>query len=402
MSSILKGKNIVLGVTASIAAYKAAEIVSLLRERGASVYPIMTREATFLIHPITLKTLADQKVATRLFDQEPVIKHISLSKLADLVLIAPATANIIGKIASGIADDLLTTTVMATSAPVVIAPAMNEKMYSNPVVQRNISDLKALGYRFIGPESGKLACGEVGKGRMTEPQIIVDYVEKIFSFLKDLEGKSFIVTAGPTREPWDEVRFISNYSSGKMGFAISEEAQKRGAKVILISGPSTLEPPPGVLFYPVKTCEEMRAKVKEFFLQVDGLIMAAAPADFRPSVREKGKIKKESSEKVVLELVKNPDILEEMGKIKGKKILVGFCAETQNLQERARKKLKQKNLDLIVANDLTQPGAGFEEDTNKVIFIYRKGEVKDFPLMSKREVAREILNEVKKIMNDTK
>ena len=402
MSSILRGKNIVLGVTASIAAYKAAEIVSLLRERGASVYPIMTREATFLIHPITLKTLADQKVATRLFDQEPVIKHISLSKLADLVLIAPATANIIGKIASGIADDLLTTTVMATSAPVVIAPAMNEKMYSNPVVQRNISDLKALGYRFIGPESGKLACGEAGKGRMTEPQIIVDYVEKVFSFLKDLEGKSFIVTAGPTRELWDEVRFISNYSSGKMGFAIAEEAQKRGAKVILISGPSTLEPPPGVLFYPIKTCEEMRAKVKEFFLQVDGLIMAAAPADFRPSVREKGKIKKESKEKVILELVKNPDILEEMGKIKREKILVGFCAETQNLQERAKEKLKRKNLDLIVANDLTQPGAGFGEDTNKVIFINRKGEVKDFPLMSKREVAREILNEVKRIMNDTK
>jgi phosphopantothenoylcysteine decarboxylase/phosphopantothenate--cysteine ligase len=397
MNSQLKDKNIILGITGSIAAYKAAEIIRLLKEREARVYPVMTERATHFVHPTTFKVLAGQQVTFDLFTEEREMKHISLSALADLMVIAPATGNIIGKIAAGIADDILTTTVMATSAPVVIAPAMNERMYFNPLVQQNIRKLKALGYRFIGPQSGKLACGDVGRGRMSEPETIVNFLEEVILSLKDLKGRSFIITAGPTREPWDRVRFISNYSSGKMGFALAEEARERGVRVILISGPTLLEPPGGVEFYPVETCREMKERVEEFFQQVDGLIMASAPADFSPLHPEEGKISKEGKERIILEMVKNPDILEKMGKIKGKKILVGFCAETEDLVERAKKKLKRKNLDLVVANDLTQAGAGFGVDTNQVIILNREGKIKVLPLMSKREVAREIWKEIKKL-----
>ncbi len=401
--SILQGKNIVLGITGSIAAYKAAEIISLLKKRGARVFPIMTKSATYFVHPITYQSIAGEKVSFSLFEKkDESLKHISLSEIADLLVIAPATANIIGKIASGIADDLLTTTVMATRAPVVIAPAMNERMYENPIVQENIRKLKSLGYRFVGPEEGKLACGDVGKGRMSEPHRIVDFLEEVLYSRKDFEGKSLVITAGPTREPIDRVRFISNYSTGKMGFALAEEARDRGAKVILISGPTSIDPPRGVKLYRVETTHQMLEKVKEHFRGADGLMMVAAVSDFRPIKVNEEKIKKEGKERLTLELTKNPDILEIVGKEKDKKILVGFCAETKNLLQEAKKKLKSKNLDLVVANNLTEKGAGFGVDTNKVILLDSHGEIKSLPLMSKREVAREILNHVKKLFEKRK
>jgi len=397
----LKNKNIILGVTGSIAAYKAPEIIRLLVREGAYVYPVMTRSATYFIHPLTLQSVSREKVTLSLFNgDERDIRHISLSALADVLLIAPATANIIGKIAAGIADDILTTTIIATRAPVVIAPAMNERMYKNPVVQQNIARLKSIGYRFIGPEEGRLACQDKGKGRMSEPATIVGFLKKIFSKMEDFKGKSFIVTAGPTREPIDVVRFISNYSSGKMGFAIAREMWDRGAKVILISGPTFIKPPEGVDFFVVETARQMEEKVKEYFDRVDGLIMTAAVCDFRPVQSFKGKMKKESKERVVLELVRNPDILEEIGRVKGEKILIGFCAEAENILQEARQKLKKKNLDLIVANDVTEKGAGFEVDTNKVFLLNSKGEVKSLPLMSKRKVAEVICDHIKQILEE--
>lgn len=400
MSSNLKDKNVVIGITGSIAAYKAVEIIRLLRKRGSYVYPVMTKHATFFVHPTTFKTVANQEVILDLFEKKGTsLKHISLSDIADLFLIAPATANIIGKIASGIADDILTATVMATKAPVVIAPAMNQRMYNNPVVRQNISRLKSLGYRFIGPEVGELASGVIGEGRMSEPHSIVNFLEGIFLSKKDLEGKSFIVTAGPTREPFDAVRFISNYSSGKMGFALAEEARDRGARVILISGPTLINPPEGVEFYPVETAREMMEKVKGWFEKVDGLVMASAVSDFRPLEVKKGKIKKDDKDKIIVELIKNPDILEQMGKIKGKRVLVGFCAETEDLVRYAKEKLIRKNLDLVVANNITCQEAGFGVDTNKVVIVNRQGEVEALPVMSKREVASKIWDRIKQLLN---
>jgi len=398
--SELKNKNIVLGITGSIAAYKAVEIIRLLKDENCRVYPVMTRSATYFIHPLTIQSIAREKVTLSLFkNKDEGIKHISLSTVADALLIAPATANIIGKIAGGIADDILTTTVMATRAPVVIAPAMNERMWENPLVQQNVTKLKSLGYRFVGPEEGRLACQDRGKGRMSEPAEIVDFLKEIFSRRKDLQGKSFIVTAGPTREPVDMVRFISNYSSGKMGFSIAEEALERGAEVVLITGPTCIDPPKGVKLYRVETAQQMRDRIKEHFHHVDGLIMAAAVADFRPLQFYKGKIKKEGRDRITLEMVKNPDILEEVGKVKGKRVLVGFCAETENLLQKAKEKLQNKNLDLVVANDLTQEGAGFGTETNKVVLLDSRGEVKSLPLMSKREVARNILDHIKYLLD---
>ena len=395
----LRGKNIVIGVTGSIAAYKAAEIVRLLRDRGAHVHPVMTRSATYFVHPTTFQSIAAERVTLRLFeDRGESLKHISLSALADILLIAPATANIIGKIAQGIADDILTATVMATRSPCVIAPAMNERMYQNPLVQQNIVKLKSLGYRFVGPEEGRLASGEIGRGRMSEPASIVDFVQKVLSQKKDLKGTSFIVTAGPTREPWDRVRFVSNYSSGKMGFAMAEEARDRGVRVILISGPTNITPPWGVQLLRVETARQMRETVKRYLSEVDGLIMVAAVADFRPLRVEEGKVRKKGRETITLSMIQNPDILEELGKEKGGKILVGFCAETENLLEGAKEKLQRKNLDLMVANDVTEEGVGFATDTNKVTLMDRWGTIKSLPLMSKREVAGEVWNHIKEVL----
>ncbi|MCD6318785.1 bifunctional phosphopantothenoylcysteine decarboxylase/phosphopantothenate--cysteine ligase CoaBC [Candidatus Aerophobetes bacterium] len=398
-NSNLQDKNILLGITGSIAAYKSAEVIRLLRKRKAKVYPIMTRAATNFVHPVTFQSLASQEVVLDSFSKNKEIKHISLSSLADLFLIAPATANVIGKIACGIADDILTTTVLACQSPVLIAPAMNHRMWINPILQQNVKKLKSLGFKFVGPMKGKLASGEVGEGRMSEPSQIVDYVEKIFSFEKDFRGKTFLITAGPTRERLDRVRFLSNYSTGKMGYALAEEGKLRGAKIILISGPTFLNVPSGVEFYRVESAEQMKSCVIEKFPEVDGVIMAAAVADFTPLKKERGKIKKDKGEKIFLELKRTPDILAKLGRIKQDKILVGFCAETKDLEKEAKKKLKLKNLDLIVANNISSPGAGFAVDTNVVSLIDKKGEVKSFPKLTKREVAEKIWDKIKEMEN---
>lgn len=395
----LKEKNVLLGITGSIAAYKAAEIIRLLREREARVYPIMTEAATHFVHPITFQTLASRKVTVKLFEEsDEKIRHISLAQLADVVLIAPASANIIGKLSHGIADDILTTTALATKAPILIAPAMNNAMYENPLLQENIKRLKAIGVSFIGPEKGKLASGEIGMGRMSAPSQIVEYLERIIQSRDDFKEKTFLVTAGPTREPLDKVRFISSYSSGKMGYALAEEGAWRGANIILVSGPSSLEPPREVEFYLVESALEMYEKIMEKLAQVNGVIMAAAVSDYRPAKKEAGKIKKSSEEGFTLELVQNPDILRELGEKKRDKILVGFCAETKDLEGEAKKKLEAKNLDLVVANDLTLEGAGFGVDTNVVTLIDKKGEVEHLPKRSKREVAKRVWDKIKKLM----
>jgi phosphopantothenoylcysteine decarboxylase/phosphopantothenate--cysteine ligase len=399
MSSVLKDKSILLGITGSIAAYKAAEIIRLLKKRGATVYPVMTQAATYFIHPLTLTSLANQETSLDLFERKRGrMIHLSLAELPDLVLIAPVTANVIGKIAHGIADDLLTTTVMATKAPIVLAPAMDEGMYENTVVQTNIRELKSRGMHLVGPEEGELASGKVGKGRMSEPPKIVDYAEKILQSRGDFVGKLFMVTAGPTREVLDKVRFISSYSSGKMGYALAEEGIARGARIILISGPSSLFPPPQAEFYSVETALNMRKRMMEKFSGVDGVLMAAAVSDFRPKLVHKGKIKKNASTSLKLDLVRNPDILKELGRIKKDKLLVGFCAETSSLKKKAEEKLKEKNLDLIVANDITLEGAGFGVDTNIVLLMDRNGEVISLDRRSKREVAEKVWDKVKELM----
>lgn len=389
---MLKDKKVVLGVTGGIAAYKAAELARFLIREGASVKVIMTESATRFITPLTFQTLTNNPVAVDMFE-EPVaweIEHISLAKWADVFLIAPATANIIGKIASGIADDMLTTTVMATKAPVVIAPAMNVNMYNNPITQRNIDLLRQYGYYFVQPESGELACGDIGQGRLADISSIVDFVKSLF-VKKDLMGRKILVTAGPTREPIDPVRYISNYSSGKMGYALAKAARDRGAEVILISGPTSIDPPIGVMFERVSTAEQMRDKVLQYFAEVDAVIMSAAVADYRPMNYSNVKIKKDDSE-MTIRLSKNPDILKELGDKKGRQVLIGFAAETDNIVMNASKKIKEKNLDMIVINDVTQPGAGFEVDTNIVKIITRDGNIKDFPLMNKYDLSHAILD----------
>lgn len=398
--SNLQNKNIILGITGSIAAYKAAEIIRLLRERKAKVYPIMSRAATNFVNPTTFQSLASQEAVLDSFSKNKGLNHIFLSSLADLFLIAPATANVIGKIACGIADDVLTTTVLATQAPVMIAPAMNHRMWKNPILQQNIKKLKSLGFKFVGPNKGKLASGELGEGRMSEPSQIVEYVEKTFSLGKDFQGKTFLITAGPTRERLDRVRFLSNYSTGKMGYALARQGIFRGARIILISGPTFLEVPSGVEFYRVESAKQMKSCVMEKFPQVDGVIMTAAVADFYPLKEDKGKIKKDKGEKIFLELNRTPDILAELGKIKQNKVLVGFCAETKDLEKEAKKKLRLKNLDLIVANNISLPGAGFAVDTNIVSLIDKKGDVESFPRLAKREVAEKIWDKIKVLIEN--
>ncbi len=397
--SALRNKSILVGVTGSIAAYKAAEIVRLLRKKEAIVYPIMTKAATHFLSPLTLQNLASQKVTLKLFSRDiRKAEHLSLAEFADACLIAPATANIIGKIANGIADDILTTTVLATKAPVLLAPAMNNMMYENPILQRNIGSLKAIGCKFIGPEKGDLADGKIGIGRMTEPQEIVECLERAMQSRDDFLGKAFVVTAGPTREPLDRVRFFSNYSSGKMGYALAEEGASRGARIVLISGPTSLDPPLGVEFHWIESAREMHKMVREKMREADGIIMSAAVSDYAPAKKENGKIKKTSQKKFILELVQNPDILKQLGQRKENKILVGFCAETKNLEKEARRKLKEKGLDLIVANNIIEEGAGFGGDTNIVTLINDKGKVEHLSRRSKRDVARAVWDKIKELM----
>ena len=394
---MLKGKKIVLGVTGGIAAYKAAELVRELVRSGAEVFVVMTRGAQEFITPLTLQTLSGNKVATELFSllEESEIGHISLADQADILVIAPATANIIGKIAGGIADDMLSTVVMATQAPVLLAPAMNVHMWENSITQENIQKLRARGYYFIDPEAGELACGYEGKGRLAELPAIVEEIQTLLS-PKDYSGETLLVTAGPTEEPIDPVRFLSNRSSGKMGFAVSRAARRRGAQVTLVSGPTALTPSPHVRFIPVRTAAQMREAVLENLQAASILVMAAAVSDFRPLGIREEKIKK-SKANLNLPLEINPDILYEAGQQKGTRLLIGFAAETHDLLQNAQQKLAEKNLDLIVANDVSLPGAGFAVDTNIVKLIDRRGNIEELPLMGKEEVADLILDRVVKL-----
>jgi len=394
---MLKGKKIVLGVTGGIAAYKAAELVRELVRSGAEVFVVMTRSAQEFITPLTLQTLSGNKVATELFSllEESEIGHISLADRADILVIAPATANMIGKIAGGIADDMLSTVVMATQAPVLLAPAMNVHMWENSITQENIQKLRARGYHFIDPEAGELACGYEGKGRLAEIPAIVEEVQTLLS-PKDYSGETILVTAGPTEEPIDPVRFLSNRSSGKMGFAVSRAARRRGAQVTLVSGPTALTPPPHLRFIPVRTAAQMREAVLENLQAASIVVMAAAVSDFRPQGTREEKIKKSKANlNLLLEL--NPDILYEAGQKKGTRLLIGFAAETHDLLQNARQKLAEKNLDLIVANDVSLPGAGFAADTNIVKLIDRRGNIEELPLMGKEEVADLVLDRVVKL-----
>ncbi len=391
-------KSIVLGITGSIAAYKAAELTSMLVKKGYEVYVIMTKAATKFVTPLTLQTLSQHSVYVEMFDspQSWEIGHISLAQRADVVLIAPATANFIAKLAAGLADDLLSATLLATRAPVVIAPAMNVEMYENPIFQKSMQFLKEQGYFFVEPEEGRLACGMTGRGRLANLEEIVSTVERIFSTKNELRGKHVLVTAGPTREPIDPVRFLSNYSSGKMGYAIAQEARERGARVTLVSGPCHLEPPAGVDLIPVETAQEMFDAVIKHFDTADVVIKAAAVADFRPRQRAAEKIKKDKAV-VTLELERTPDILQYLGDNKREQVLVGFAAETENILENAKAKLTRKNLDLLVANDLTEEGAGFGVDTNVATLLFPDGTAVKLPKMTKRELARVIIDEVIKL-----
>lgn len=391
---MMKGKVIVLGVTGGIAAYKAAELVRLFVKGGAEVHVLMTASARQFVAPLTFQTLSKNQVHTDLFNciEEQEIGHISLADRADLVVIAPATANTIGKIASGIADDLLTTTVMATKAPVLIAPAMNANMYLNPLYRLNEDLLRDHGYLFVEPVKGMLACGWEGEGKLQDPAII--YQEALSALTrKDLCGEKLLVTAGPTREELDPVRYLSNHSSGKMGYAIARAAQRRGADVVLVSGPVCLEPPFGVKTVKVISAAEMAEVALREFADATMIVKAAAVADYRPEIRAEAKMKKKGAS-LTLALRQNPDILAEMGKIKEERILVGFAAETAALVENALKKLREKNLDLLVANDVTQEGAGFSVDTNIVKILSRDGSIEDCPLMDKELLADIILDRI--------
>ena len=390
----LQGKDIVLGITGGIAAYKGAELVRQMVKRGARVHVVMTRSAREFITPLTLQTLSGNAVFTELFTlyEEKEIGHISLSQRAQVLLIAPATANIIGKIAHGIADDVLSTVAMAMKAPVLMAPAMNEAMWNNPVVQDNIAALKKRGCHFIDPGRGDLACGVPGIGRMADNEDIIDELEALLS-VKDFSGKSVLVTAGPTREKIDPVRYISNPSSGKMGYAIARAFRLRGARVTLVSGPAAIAPPRGVRVVPVETAEQMRAAVGKYFTNASIVVKAAAVGDYRPRTAAARKIKKTDAA-LELRLERTRDILAELGKKKGQKILVGFAAETDNVKSNALEKLKKKNLDLMVANDVSKPGIGFGSDTNEVQLIFRDGRVETLSARPKEEIAHAILDRI--------
>ncbi len=385
-----KEKTVIIGVTGGIACYKAVELVRLLVKDSLAVQVIMTRAAMEFVTPLTFQTLSGKPVATESFNltQESEIGHINLADSADLFVIAPATANVIGKIAAGIADDLLTTVLMATQAPVLIAPAMNIHMYENPILQENIRKLRRIGYHFMEPAEGYLACGYEGKGRLPEPEKILEEIRSLLR-KKDLLGERFLITAGPSREPLDPVRYISNRSSGKMGYALARAAVRRGAGVVLVSGPSAIEPPSAVRLIPVNTAAEMRRAVLEQFPECTAVIMAAAVADYRPVDASSKKLKRGKAP-LDIRLEPNPDILRELGRRKNGKLLVGFAAETEELIVNATRKLHEKNLDLIVANDVTQAGGGFDGDTNIATIVDRSGASDSLSLMTKDELADRI------------
>lgn len=394
---MLEGKCVVLGVTGGIAAYKACEIVSRLKKLHANVRVVLTEHACRFVQPLTFETLSGNQVAVSAFEHSFEIEHISLARAADLLLIAPATANIIGKMAHGIADDLLSTTAMAVVCPILIAPAMNCAMYRSAALQENLETLKGRGVLTVGPESGHLACGDEDIGRMSEPETIVARVCELLRGQDDLAGKHVLVTAGPTREMVDPVRFLSNRSSGKMGYAIAEAAARRGARVTLVSGPVALERPRGVETVPITSTLDLYREVTERAKSADLVIQAAAPADFRPLEAARHKIKK-TGEGMTLQLTPNPDVAAQLGRDKHEgQVLVAFAAETDDLIANARKKLDKKNADMVVANDVTQPGAGFAGDTNRVTLVTRS-DARELPLMSKRDVADAILDRALELM----
>jgi phosphopantothenoylcysteine decarboxylase/phosphopantothenate--cysteine ligase len=392
VTTVLTNKIIVLGVTGSIAAYKAADIASRLTKAGAKVNVVMTEAATRFISPLALRGITGRAVVTDMFNLESqyTIEHIALAEAADVVVIAPATASLIAKMAAGISDDMLTLTVLATKAPIILAPAMNVNMFTNSITQENLAKLRARGFTIIEPAQGRLASGKVGKGRLADIDKIMGTIQQVLGRSADLAGKKLVVTAGGTQEPIDPVRHIGNPSSGKMGCALAEAARDRGAKVTLITAPAAIIPPAGVEVVPVRTALEMKQAVAKAVAKTDALVMAAAVADYQPKTVAKSKIKKDTPG-LTLELVRTPDILAE---VKGEFLRVGFAAESEDIVANAKKKLAKKKLDIIVANDITDRKSGFGVDTNKVTLIDKKGKVEKLPLLSKREVADKILDRI--------
>ena len=397
---MLKGKKIVLGVTGGIAVYKAVDLVSRLRKQGCQVRVVMTEHAQQFVTPLTFKEISGNQVAVSMWsaNQEFNVEHIVLANWADAFLVAPATANIIAKMTYGLADDLLSTTLLAAQAPIVVCPAMNTGMYENPATQANIAKLKERGVTVMPPAVGKLACGTSGAGRLPEPQAIVEFMSAFFAKREgDLRGLKVLVTAAGTREPIDPVRFVGNRSSGKMGYAVAQMAAERGAEVLLVSGPSALAVPANVKAVKVETTNEMLEACLAAYDDVDIVVKAAAVADYRPRDVAEQKIKKKTDDALTVVMDKNPDILKTLGGKKTHQVLVGFAAETQNLLENARDKVVKKNLDMIVANDVTAAGAGFNADTNIVKFLFASGEVRSLEQMPKVDVANCILDEALKI-----
>lgn len=392
---MLKGKTVVLGVTGSIAAYKIANLASMLVKQHADVHVIMTKNAMNFINPITFESLTSNKCLVDTFDRnfEFNVEHVALAKRADLFMVAPASANVIGKIAGGIADDMLTTTIMACKAPKLIAPAMNTNMFENPIVQDNLKKLEHYGYEVIWPATGYLACGDTGAGKLPSEEILFSYIIRELHYEKDMKGKRVLVTAGPTMEAIDPVRFISNHSTGKMGYAIAKCAMERGAEVTLVTGETAIDKPPFVNIIPVVSAGDMFEAVKEHSNDADFIIKAAAVADYTPQSVAENKIKK-SGEDMTISLVPTVDILKYLGEHKKQgQVLCGFAMETQDLLENAKKKLESKNADMIVANNLKVSGAGFGTDTN-VVTLIKRDEAKELPLLSKDEVAKAILDEL--------
>ncbi len=395
---MLKGKKVVLGISGSIAAYKMANLASMLIKLGADVHVIMTKNATNFINPITFETLTNHKCLVDTFDRnfEFHVAHVSLAQSADVIMVAPASANIIGKMANGIADDMLSTTVLAASCKIIVAPAMNTNMYENKIVQDNIQKLKDYGMEVIEPASGRLACAAVGKGKLPDEEILLEYISKEIECEKDLAGKHIVVTAGPTREKLDPVRYITNLSTGKMGYALAKAAMLRGAFVTLISGPVSIKAPSFVELVEIESARQMCEEVLKRSKEADIIIKAAAVADYTPKTFSNDKIKKSDND-LKIELERTRDILKTIGETKNDhQVLCGFSMETKDMLENSRKKLEKKNCDMIVANNLKVEGAGFGTDTN-VITIITKSDVKEYELMSKDEASHKVLDEALKL-----
>ncbi|QPJ65786.1 MAG: bifunctional phosphopantothenoylcysteine decarboxylase/phosphopantothenate--cysteine ligase CoaBC [Candidatus Nitrohelix vancouverensis] len=394
MAGELKGKNIALGVAGGIACYKAAELLRLLAKEGAGVYVTMSQNAHRFVAPLTFEALSGNRVYDAIFesDASSSMEHIKMSETADLLLVAPATASSLGKMANGLADDALSSLFISFRGPVVVCPAMNDGMYANPAVQANLKTLKERGVHVVEPDTGELACGSIGPGRLAELERIVAETKGILNAKEDLSGLRFLVTAGPTREFLDPVRYISNPSSGKMGYALAEQARQRGAQVDLISGPVQLEAPSGVTVHPCVTAAEMQQQVQKRFGDCDVLIMTAAVGDFAPDLVQKEKMKKAGGDPLTLTLRQTVDILKEAGNAKTHQYVVGFAAETQNIVESAKEKLVNKGADMIVANDVSAPGIGFQSDANQVTLVFKDGSVTPLALASKRDIANAILD----------